>query len=450
MPGYIRNNSQIYFGTFYYICYVNSEYLSLSHRVLVSVGTALQVDRSRILFSLFLIRQYIIRHGHPNTPNQTMIYLKDYFSIQVFFIVLRETLELAIIISVLIAFVDQASTKTTTGDYRSIPQNPQDSNAAFLNNESQRLKLKIWIGGILGLFVCLIVGSIILIIFYAVGNDLWSLTEHYWEGVFSIVASVIISVMGVKILRVTKMQKKWRRKLGAAMEDIRSGPSDSAWKDRNALFILPFVTTLREGLEAIVFVGGIGIDENTSVVSIVNSAVFAMTIGFCIGLIMYRTGHTLSIQLFLITSTCFLYLVAAGLFSKGVWNLELQQFINKCGGTDVSETGDGPGSYDIFRSVWHVNCCNGERAEDGVFWMLFTAVFGWTNSATYGSVLSYNLYWLTVISMFGALTYEEHTGRLPFIPLSLQKSRVKKWQHSGSQARESMESIDSRTNLVRP
>lgn len=28
-------------------------------------------------------------------------------------------------------------------------------------------------------------------------------------------------------------------------------------------------------------------------------------------------------QIFLIVSTCFLYLVAAGLFSKGVWSLEI-------------------------------------------------------------------------------------------------------------------------------
>ena len=30
------------------------------------------------------------------------------------------------------------------------------------------------------------------------------------------------------------------------------------------MFILPFVTTLREGLEAIAVIGGIGINENTS------------------------------------------------------------------------------------------------------------------------------------------------------------------------------------------
>lgn len=382
-----------------------------------------------------------------------MFSFNNYFSIQVFFIVLRETLESAIIISVLLAFVDQTFQKpiVRSKTYSSIPQEPieLENESEVLENERRRLKLNIWVGGILGFVVCLLVGGVILMIFYILGEDLWSITEHYWEGVFSIVASVIISIMGVKILRVTKMQQKWKKKLGAAINNLQSGVTDAAWKERNALFVLPFVTTLREGLEAIVFVGGIGINENTTILSIVNAALLAIATGASIGLIMYRTGHTLSIQLFLVVSTCFLYLVAAGLFSKGVWSIELQNFIISCGGNDVSESGDGPGSYDIYKSVWHVNCCNGERPEDGIFWMLFTAILGWTNSATYGSVISYNVYWLAIISMFGALTFEERFGYLPIIPYSWRTSRIeKKRQFESVEPRESMESIRSTTGLI--
>ena len=63
------------------------------------------------------------------------------------------------------------------------------------------------------------------------------------------------------------------------------------------------------------------------------------------------------IQIFLIISTCFLYLVAAGLFSRGVWDIEMYKFGKLVGG-DVAETGSGPGSYDIRQSVWHVNVSN--------------------------------------------------------------------------------------------
>lgn len=59
-------------------------------------------------------------------------------------------------------------------------------------------------------------------------------------------------------------------------------------------------------------------------------------------------------QIFLVVSTCLLYLVAAGLFSRGVGYLEQQQWNNIIGG-DATELGNGPGTYDIDKAVWHVN-----------------------------------------------------------------------------------------------
>jgi high-affinity iron transporter len=79
-----------------------------------------------------------------------------------------------------------------------------------------------------------------------------------------------------------------------------------------------------------------------------------------------------------------------GLFSKAVWNFEMNAWSKLTGG-DAAETGSGPGSYDIRQSVWHVNCCNPEL-NGGGGWGIFNSILGWTNSATYGSVISYNLY----------------------------------------------------------
>jgi len=77
-------------------------------------------------------------------------------------------------------------------------------------------------------------------------------------------------------------------------------------------------------------------------------------------------------------------------------------------------TTDIGNSYDIRQSVWHVNCCNPEL-NGGGGWGIFNAVFGWTNSATYGSVLSYNLYWLVVIVAFCSMRYKESKGHLPLM-----------------------------------
>ena len=124
-------------------------------------------------------------------------------------------------------------------------------------------------------------------------------------------------------------------------------------------------------------------------------------------------GNTAKLQLFLIVSTCFLYLVAAGLFSKAVWSFEMHAW-NKIVGGDAAEVGSGPGSYDIRKSVWHVNCCNAE-INGGGGWGIFNAILGWENSATYGSVLAYNLYWVAVMVAFAVMRFSEKNGHLPFM-----------------------------------
>jgi high-affinity iron transporter len=241
---------------------------------------------------------------------------QDYFSVQAFLIVFRETLELAIIISVLLAFVNQSFKSTEKSDgYQSISQDETladeveptlsrvtDSETSNVSEDdaalSTYLRLQIWFGGILGLLVCLVIGTVILTVFYTLGEDFWTINEHYWEGTFSILASIIISVMGVKVLRINKMKIKWKQKLTAILHqknsiEILKNGGLSGLSEKYALFILPFITTLREGMEAVVFMGGIGINENTPVISIINSTVTALALGAMIGVSLYKYGNSL-------------------------------------------------------------------------------------------------------------------------------------------------------------
>lgn len=292
------------------------------------------------------------------------------FSAQIFFILLRETLELVLIILVLLAFVRQS--------FDGSPLRRQ-------------LQVQVLAGAACGLGGCLLVGAAIIALFYRLEVDYWLLAEHYWEGIFLILLLVIISVLGFGMLRFEQWQLKWEHKLRRKVDSEGVGRRLS---DRYAMFVLPFVTTLREGLEAVVFVGGVGLLDPVETIPL--SAVLALAIGSAVGIVVYRTGVTLRLRYFMVASTCLLYLVAAGLFSKGLWQLELQHYINLCGGQDMLEVGSGPGLYDILRSVWHVNCCNGEI--DGG-WMLFLAVLGWTNSATYWSVGGYIGYWVVIVAV---------------------------------------------------
>ncbi|KAK9779008.1 hypothetical protein SCAR479_04244 [Seiridium cardinale] len=323
--------------------------------------------------------------------------MPDVFSLPVFLIVFRETLETVIIVSVLLAFLKQ----TLDGP---------DRDARVY----KKLVKQVWLGIASGLLICLIVAGGLIGAFYTLGSNTWESTEYNYEGAFALVAAIIITVMGAALLRVGKMQEKWRVKLAKALEaPVKTSGSSKGWfkrfAEKYAMFALPFVTVLREGIEAIVFLAGVTF--SASATSIPLAVVVGLLVGILAGYILYKGGASAKLQYFLVASTCLLYLVAAGLFSRAVWYLETQQWNNIVGG-DASELGDGAGSYDIDKSVWHVNCCNPE-ANDGGGWGIFNAILGWTNSATYGSVISYNLYWLFVMAGFAAMRYREVQDHWP-------------------------------------
>lgn len=370
-----------------------------------------------------------------------MVDVAQYFSIQIFFIILRETLETAIIISVLLSFINKRE-PTTDSDH-----------SAHVRKINKGLRLQVWLGAIGGLLVCFVIGLIFIVFFYFVEKDLWLYTERLWEGVFSLLLSVIITIMGVGLLRINKVMKiKWWIKLGDAYTDSSKFADEpnsdenvanmdavdeqtpqlsllqhtkkepqQKWSQKYFLAILPFVTTLREGLEAVVFIGGIGMSQPPT--SLPLAVLAGLLLGSGIGLSLYKGGNKMSLQYFLICSTCFLYVVSAGLMSRGVWFLELEQYVRRCGGLDVSETGSGPGSYDVSTAVWHVNCCNG--LTDG-WWMVANAIVGWTNTATYGSIGLYLAYWLLVSGWLRVRLYEERNGVLPLVPIKWQLKRIRK------------------------
>ncbi|KAI1186389.1 iron permease FTR1/Fip1/EfeU [Nemania serpens] len=322
---------------------------------------------------------------------------KDVFSVPVFLLVFRETLEAVIIISVLLAFLKQ----TLDGPGRDV--------AVY-----KALVRQVWLGVGLGFFVCLVVAAGIIGTFYTVGRNAWDSNEYNYEGAFSLVAAVIISFIGVALLRVGKMQEKWRVKLAKALEAPvgTSGPR-SGWlkrfAEKYAMFVLPFITVLREGIEAIVFIAGVSFSAPAYAVPL--PVVIGLIVGSLVGYILYRGGTTTRLQYFLVASTCLLYLVGAGLFSRAVWYFEAQRWNSIIGG-DATELGSGPGSYDIDKSVWHVNCCSPEF-NGGGGWGIFNAILGWTNSATYGSVISYNIYWIAVITSLAVMRYREVKGHWP-------------------------------------
>jgi high-affinity iron transporter len=126
--------------------------------------------------------------------------------------------------------------------------------------------------------------------------------------------------MGAAILRVSKLQAKWQTKLTAILTSTEQKRTIVNYSQKYSMLLLPLITVLREGLEAIVFVGGVSFASPATAFPL--PVVIGLIAGCLVGYVIYRGGDSVKLQWFLIASTCLLYLVAAGLFSKSVWSFQ--------------------------------------------------------------------------------------------------------------------------------
>ncbi|CAE6444664.1 hypothetical protein ACGC1H_003088 [Rhizoctonia solani] len=375
---------------------------------------------------------------------------KNLFSVPIFFILLRESLEASIIVSVLLSLVQQVvappkisqsestdqlasagappgqsdvptgSAVATPGSQAKDARNPLDDTASVASQHTnaseageirrsellRRLRWQIILGAGSGLLLALVIGAAFIAVWFIKVVDLFSAAEEIWEGVFSLIASILILVMGLAMLRMDRAKAKWRRKLSHAFaaKDDNSGDDQSGKAGVRMLFMLPFVTVLREGLEAVVFVGGVALGQPAS--SIPLAALSGLVIGLIVGYLIYASSSRTRLSAFLFGSTSLLLLIGAGLMSKAIGAFERHRFNVMVGG-DVAEAGDGPGSFDVVGNIWHLNCCNPENKFDAKGWAVFNAILGWSNNGSIATVVSYIAYWLIAILALVRMKHKE-------------------------------------------
>jgi high-affinity iron transporter len=142
------------------------------------------------------------------------------------------------------------------------------------------------------LLICIVIGCGLIGAFYGIGIDGWGAAEELWEGIFSLVATIIITLMGAAILRVSKMQEKWRVKIAKAMESKDHASVGKfrfrlkRWGEKYAMFLLPFITVLREGLEAVVFIGGVSLGVPASAIPV--ATISGLLAGCLVGYLIYK------------------------------------------------------------------------------------------------------------------------------------------------------------------
>ncbi len=289
----------------------------------------------------------------------------------------------------------------------------------------KQLRMAIFFGAGAGLLVAFAIGAAFLAVFYTQANDLYGKAEELWEGIFNLIAAALIIPMALALLRLGQAKEKWSRKLHSAFHNAmekqkaaEATPSKrtffSKWTAARSkpvwiVFTIPFLTTLREGVEGVIFIGGVSLGLPAT--SIPLPAIVGLAVGFGIGVLIWRGGpRVASISYFLVGATCFLMIIAVGMATRAVYYLQFYRYVQLVG-DGAAESGDGPGSYDATGGiVAHFNFGNPENNKGGTGWGVLSSLCGWLNTWTYGTVLTYNLLWLAITAY---LLYALHReGRL--------------------------------------
>ncbi|HYG72560.1 MAG TPA: iron uptake transporter permease EfeU [Actinomycetota bacterium] len=202
-----------------------------------------------------------------------------------FIIALREGIEAALIVSILLAYLKQLQ-------------------------RTDRSKL-VWWGTVLALAVSIAAGTLI----FVVGGEFEGTAEQVFEGLVTLSAVVVLTWMIF-----------WMRRQGARIKSELQEKVDTALVAGGfALAALAFFAVLREGIETALFIfaaaegtaveaGGIG--------GQLIGAALGLGLATVLGILLYRGGIRLNLRTFFRVTGAALIVIAAGLFAYSIHELQ--------------------------------------------------------------------------------------------------------------------------------
>ncbi|KAA6417637.1 MAG: iron permease FTR1 [Trebouxia sp. A1-2] len=210
-------------------------------------------------------------------------------------------------------------------------------------------------------------------------------------------ASIIISVM-LQLCDRLKLQPM--KKLNA-----KSGK----W----GIWVLAFTTTLREGLEAVVFIAGVS--AGLPVSSIPFPAVIGIIMGLTVGFILYWTGKKISdIAWFMYGMTGFLFLIAAGLVGRSFVGFESVGWFGYYGFPTSARPWQN-------QTLWNWSQkCNSNIQTNWECGILY-AIFGYQDQGTAIWLFAYFGYW---VEIFIVIAFKILSGTL--LVAGVKKKQLRK------------------------
>eukprot|EP00245_Coleochaete_scutata_P006799 TRINITY_DN21583_c0_g1_i1.p1 TRINITY_DN21583_c0_g1~~TRINITY_DN21583_c0_g1_i1.p1 ORF type:complete len:322 (+),score=74.49 TRINITY_DN21583_c0_g1_i1:140-1105(+) len=282
----------------------------------------------------------------------------QYFSVTAMFIMFREVLEAAVIISVLLQLLSK------------IGADP-------------KFKKQVWCGAGLGFLLSVIVGVIFVAIFYTLEKEVFEgHGEQIFEGVIMMIAVVMITVLAFGMLKMMEMEKRWHAKLSSATELALSGSK------KYAIFFVAFTAVLREGIESVLFLTGVGSD-NWRAIPI--AGIVGALLGVAFGYFIFFSLKPVALKWFFYISTTILLVIAAGLFAHGIHEFQEAQWWGNFELEDKTTPWHN-------KPLWNIcKCCD---SKDQGFFELAKALVYYTCEPSFMELIAYIGYWVVIAAIF--------------------------------------------------
>jgi high-affinity iron transporter len=273
---------------------------------------------------------------------------------------------------------------------------------ACLTKAKQRhLKKWVYLGILGGLIVSAIMGGLFGWMIQVLGAAS-PIAEPFLEGIFSLIAVLFLSWM---LIWMTQQARHLKTQIEAGVSSALQPGHHSAW----AVFSLIFIAVLREGFETVVFIAA-KFQQGTLPAL---GAIAGIGVAAAIGILMFKWGVRLNLQLFFKVMGILLLLLVAGLVvtALGKFDAVMQILASQNRASEslcfYYERFARHSSCILGASVWDLSKLLPEDRFPGI---LLSALLGYTERLYFVQAIAYLLFLFTI----GSIYFQSLTGKVFF------------------------------------
>ena len=359
---------------------------------------------------------------------------ENYFSVSVFFVLFRESLEVAVIISVMLSFISrldeglQADKQRASKDgidsdvtadadsalHSKSTLHLKNSNQSHNRSGTAHLARLVWIGTLAAFVIVCIVGAVLIYIWYKFARNLFEESEALIEGILMLIASVFLTATGLMFAKGYDLHDRMEKKLAVKFNQETSAKKDASTesfssKANSLFFIIPFLSVLREGLESVLLFAGVGLSAPPT--SIPLAAISGILLGLLLGFLLAKLQRTLSLRAFFTASAYLLLLMSAGFFVKGVYEVEEHIYLKSLPTPTASSSGldvdlDQLSTLPFNRNsvIWYFPSTDPDK---NLGYGVLNSLLGYEAIATVATVTCYCLYWVFLVAILALLKVKQ-------------------------------------------